>query len=118
MTEGKLERTLNKETEAAEKAEGIKLENIEIGEKLKITTQNTEYLLEHREDGFYLSGHKKYCPTPRKAQINGSTWGGHAIMPGFIGVGMHMEIRSIEGVDITGDAITTSIIKSIEKIRV
>ncbi len=115
-SEEKFELTLDAETRAAEKAEGVKLEDIKIGEKLKITTQNTEYILEHREDGFYLSGNKDYCPTPAKAQINGSTWGGHAIMSGFIGVGMQMEIGSIEGTDIAGDVITTSIIKSIEKV--
>ena len=115
--EKRLERTLDAETRVAEKAEGVKLESIKIGEKFKITTQNTEYILEHREDGFYLSGSKKYCPMPRKTQINGSTWGGSAIMSSFIGVGMHMEIGSIEGTDIVGDAITTSVIKSIEKIE-
>ncbi|MDP3696756.1 MAG: hypothetical protein Q8R55_01865 [Candidatus Taylorbacteria bacterium] len=116
--EKRYERTLDAETRAAEKAEGVKLSDIKIGQKLKITTQNTEYILEHREDGFYLSGNKDYCPTPRKTQINGSTWGGHAIMSGgFIGVGMQMEIGSIEGTDIAGDVITTSIIKSIEKIE-
>lgn len=88
MTEQRFDRTLGAETEAAEKAQGIKLAEVQVGEKFKITTQNSEYMLEHREDGFYLSGNKDYCPTPRKAQINGSTWGGHNIMAGFIGIGM------------------------------
>lgn len=113
----KPQRTLGAETEAAEKTKGIKLAEIEVGEKFKITTQNTEYILEHREDGFYLSGNKKYCPTPRKAQINGSTWGGRSLMTDFIGIGMQMEIGSLEGTDIAGDVITTSIIKNIEKIE-
>ena len=109
--------TLGSEVESAEKAKGIRLAEIKIGEKYKITTQNTEYILEHREDGFYLSGDKKRVPTPKKVQINGSTWGGRAIMPGFIGIGMSMEISSIQGYDMSGDTITTTTIKSIEKIE-
>ena len=109
-------KTLEKEAELAEQAKGVKLEDIAIGEKLKIVTKNTEYILEHREEGYYLSGHKKYCPTPKKVIINGSTWGGSAIITGFLGIGMHMEINSIEGTDIAGNAITTSEIENIERI--
>lgn len=110
-------KTLESEVESAEKAEGIRLDEIKIGEKYKITTQNTEYILEHREDGFYLSGDKKRVPTPKKVQINGSTWGGSFIMPDFIGIGMSMEIGSIQGYDMSGDRITTSVIKNVEKIE-
>lgn len=113
----KFYRTLDKEVESVEKTDGIKLADIQVGEKFKISTQNTDYILELREDGYYLSGDKKLVPVPRKVQINGSTWGGNAIKSDFIGIGMHMEIGSIQGYDMSSDRITTSAIKSIEKIE-
>lgn len=115
--EKEFEMEFEKEVESAEKAEGIKLNDLHTGDKFKILTQNTEYILEKREDGLYLSGNKKYFPTPKKVSITGSTWGGSAIIPGFIGEGMNMEIGSIEGTDFAGESVTTSKIASIEKIN-
>jgi hypothetical protein len=117
MVENRFERTLDKETEFAKNAEGVRLDEIAVGEKFRISTKNTEYILEHREDGFYLSGNKNYCPTPRKVQIAGSTRRGSAIMLGFIGIGMILEISSVQGYDIQGDRILTSPIQNIEKIK-
>lgn len=70
---------------------GIFLEKILVGKVLRIKTQKREYLLEHREDGFYLSGHPEYCPTPTLVKPHGSTWGGSAIKTGYIGRGMDFE---------------------------
>lgn len=104
---------LGKNVEFAENTPGIKLDDIKTGEKFMISTQNTEYVLEKRDDGLYLSGNEKYCPTPRKVSITGSSWGGSAIKSRFIGEGMRMEFSVIEG---ASDIITSSI-GSIEKIE-
>ena len=111
------ERTLNRETEAAERIPGFFLKDILVGEKLRITTKNTEYILEHREDGFYMSGSPEWCPTQKKVMISGSTWGGSAIKVGFIGEGMFLEITSIQGADMAGNGKTTSAIEKVEKLE-
>jgi hypothetical protein len=108
---------LERITEMAKMAEGINLDEIKVGESYKITTHNTEYLLERREDGFYLSGHEKFCPTPRKVIIGGSTMGGHAIISNAIKIGMGIEIDSITGYDMQGDRIVTSKVDEIEKVE-
>lgn len=106
-------RTIEKVAEGAKNADGVSLEDIKVGQKLKIETAHTEYVLERREDGFYLSGNEKYCPTPRKVIISGSNFGGSSIMPGFLGIGMHMEFGIIEG----HDKIVTSKIEDIETLE-
>jgi hypothetical protein len=75
---------------------GIFIEKIQVGKTLRIKTKKREYLLEHRDDGFYLSGHPEYCPTPTHVKPHGSTWGGSAIKAGYIGRGMDFEY-GIEG---------------------
>ena len=117
MAEKKLVPTLDKEVELSEKVEGIKLNDMGIGEKYRITTENTEYLLERRKDGFYISGNKKYCPTPRKAEIAGSRFHkqGSSIMDRFIGIGLYMEISWIEETPVEGPIVTSSI-RNVEKV--
>ena len=48
------------------------LNNLEVGKKLEVSTQNTTYLIERREDGLYISGHPKICPEPKRVNITGS----------------------------------------------
>lgn len=48
------------------------LNDLAIGKKLEVSTQNTQYVIERREDGLYISGHPKICPEPMKANIAGS----------------------------------------------
>jgi len=74
-----------------EKAESFKLDNLEVGKNLEVKTRHTTYLIEHREDGFYISGNLKYCPEPTKFYLNGSTFGGSLIKIGEIVVGGRME---------------------------
>lgn len=62
-----------------------------MGSKIEFETENTLYLLEHREDGFYISGNQRFCPTATKCNIHGSTWGGSMLKMQFIGRGMNCE---------------------------
>lgn len=79
--------------EFATAAEG---ESLPVGKSLKVKTRNTEYLIENREDGTYISGHATYCPVPTKCFISGSTWGGSVLKVGWVGVGMYLEFSTDE----------------------
>ncbi len=83
-----------------------------IGKNLMVQTVNTTYLIENREDGTYISGNKKYCPTPTKCNIHGSTWGGSMLKMGWIGVGMHLEFST----DKHPHRITTSEIQDVQEL--
>lgn len=83
---------------------GMKVENLPTGKTLKIVTQHTTYSLEHREDGYYISGHPDFCPTPERAIIAGSTFGGSMLKVGFVGRGMFLEFRLVQ----QGEVFTTS----------
>ena len=72
---------------------GIKVENLPVGKTLKIVTQHHVYSLEHRTDGYYVSGHPEFCPDPERAVIAGSTFGGSMLKVGFVGRGMFLEFR-------------------------
>jgi hypothetical protein len=81
---------------AAEDQEGKDLEKMEVGATLEATTESGRtYIIEKRTDGFYISGHPRYCPEPTKAEI-GSRVGNEMIRPNFIGNGAHLEF-TIEG---------------------
>lgn len=91
---------------------GAHLDKLEIGKKLKVSTQNTIYTIEHREDGYYISGHPKYCPEPTKLKSIGSTWGGSMIKQNYIGRGMMLEFQTPNH---RGPPIITSQIKEVEE---
>lgn len=96
--------------EQSEADGGLWLENVPVGKQVLIQTENTLYTLEHpSEDGWLISGHPKYCPTPASCSISGSTWGGSMLKMGFVGVGMHLEFH-VEGFS----RLTTSQIKTVE----
>ena len=91
---------------------GVWLDQIEVCTTLFVRTRNTLYTIEKREDGFYISGHEKYCPKPTLATIHGSTLGGSMIKAGFVGVNMYLEF-TLEG---QRYPITTSRIFSIAEL--
>ena len=91
---------------------GAYLDKLEIGKKLKVSTENTIYTIEHREDGYYISGSQKYCPQPTKLKGIGSTWGGSMIKENYIGRGMRLEFQIPNH---EGGPITTSLIKEVEE---
>jgi hypothetical protein len=74
---------------------GAYLDKLAIGKLLHVVTQNRIYTIEHRADGFWISGHPQYCPEPTLAYIAGSTWGGSMLKMKFVGIGMHLEFRPV-----------------------
>jgi hypothetical protein len=72
-------------------AEQFNLNNLAIGGKVEVKTKNTAYLIERGEDGLYISGSEKYCPKPTKVYIEGSTYGGRAIINDTVVVGGYLE---------------------------
>ena len=96
----------------SEEDDGVWLHEIEEGTVVYLLTRNTLYTIEKRADGFYISGHEKYCPKPTNAHIHGSTFGGSIIKAGFVGVDRHLEFTT-EG---HPGMITTSRIQSISEL--
>lgn len=86
-----------------------------VGKSVKVQTKNTLYLVENRADGTYISGNQKYCPTPVKCYIQGSTWGGSMIKLGWIGRGQYLEVTLEEGPH-AGKTITTSMIQEVTEL--
>jgi hypothetical protein len=84
---------INDNISRSETEGGAYLNNLAVGKRLYVTTQSRVYTIEHREDGFYIWGHPKYCPEPILASIAGSTWGGSMLKMNFVGIGMHLEFR-------------------------
>lgn len=103
---------INKAIQDSEIAGGAWIDRLEVGKTLKIQTRSREYTLEHRSDGFYISGHPRFCPTPSKCRVHGSTWGGSMLKVGFVGIGMHLEVY----IEDLKDVITTSEIQEVVEV--
>ncbi len=100
---------LQDKMEEAEILGGVDIRNVEVGKSLLVTTLNSKYTIEHREDGFYISGGERF-KNPVLAVINGSTYGGSVIKDQFIGRGMHLEFI------VDKKTIVTSPIQEVEEI--
>ena len=71
---------------------GVRLEDLQPGSRLQVTTLNTRYqLLVLMGSMALITGHPLYCPGPVLVRIHGSTWGGSMLKVRFIGRGMCME---------------------------
>jgi hypothetical protein len=71
---------------------GVRLEDVQPGSRLQVTTRNTRYqLLVLNGNMALMTGHPLYCPRPVLVRIHGSTWGGSMLKLRFIGRGMCME---------------------------
>jgi len=84
---------------------GVYLESLPEGTVLEMQTKNHQYRILNQGRGGHvlISGHPEFCPSPLRARINGSTWGGSMLKMGFIGRGMRLEF-----VPARGKVITTS----------
>ena len=71
---------------------GMRLDDLPVGRKLEVITENHTYVIERREDGFWMSGDPKRFPKPTRVNIHGSTFGGSMIEEGFIGRDMRLEL--------------------------
>ena len=87
-------------TPASEEMEGLKLSELLVGKRAEIKTKNTVYNLERREDGYYLSGNLKTCPTPIKVNIVGSLMDGKTF-EGYIGLDMRLQYTQPDPGDIS-----------------
>lgn len=102
---------INKNIMQSELDGGLKLEEIEVGETIKVQTRNTLYTIKKiANDEYEISGNEKFCSVPKKCYIAGSTWGGSMLKMGFIGLGMFME----GNLNFDEKSFLTSQIKSIE----
>lgn len=77
---------------------GADLRKLPVNGILKVTTKNTVYVIcrlaEGEEDWPYeISGSPRFCPTPERAYIAGSTWGGTMLKMHYIGRDMHMQFH-------------------------
>jgi hypothetical protein len=71
---------------------GVRLEDVQPGSRLQVTTRNTRYqLVVLKENMALMTGHPLYCPRPVLVRIHGSTWGGSMLKLRFLGRGMCME---------------------------
>ena len=77
--------------------EGVRLDALNVGDKLELATKNRTYLVENRgDDEMLICGHPKYCPQPTLVKLYGSAEGWTTIRPGFIGQGMYLEFHHPE----------------------
>ena len=72
---------------------GCDLDKVPVGGLVLVTTRHDRFVVEKLQDGYLISGHKKYCPVPTKCTIAGSIYRreGSMIRIHFIGRGMFME---------------------------
>ena len=99
--------------EQSERDGGVVLEDLPRGQRVEIQTKHTLYVVSRCAIGhLYIEGSEKYCPTPVRCQIHGSTWGTPMIKVGFIGVGMHMEYSTDEH---RGTILTSTILSATVK---
>ena len=97
----------------SEKDGGLDLTGLIEGDEVHVQTQNTLYKIKKAEDRwFHIEGHAKYCPTPTRGRIQGSTFGGSMLKLNFLGINMHMEMV-LDGWGV----VTTTAIKEIHVFR-
>jgi hypothetical protein len=82
-----------------------------VGHSLKVQTKHTLYLIEKRPEGFFISGHERFCPIPTECSIHGSTWGASMLKVSFVGRGMNLEFSTK-----TYPCVTTSSIQEITEL--
>lgn len=96
----------------AEDVEGIYLSELSAGDVLVIQTQNNTYSLVYLgAAAALLVKHSSRLAEPLSVNVLGSTWGGSALMMGFLGVGMCMEVQQLE----EDRVLVTSPIQSLQR---
>lgn len=98
---------------------GVFLDSVPVCKKIEMTTQNRVYMIEKRLDGYYISGHPEFCPTPTKINIHGSTFvqKSNMIKIKFIGRGMFLEFSKPQPDDPEKNQTTwTSEIKEVREL--
>lgn len=105
-------RTLNAIVDCTEELEAVYKADLELGDQLLVTTRNSIYSIYVLQEGLYsISGgwFDRRGLSPTKVEINGCTWGGHAIKLDILAArGLHLEF---------GNHVVTSRIMKFEVIR-
>jgi hypothetical protein len=105
-------RTLDAIVDHTEGLEAVYRADLELGDKLLVTTRNSIYSIYFLQEGFYsVSGgwFDQHGLSPSKIEINGCTWGGRAIKLDILAAcGLHLEF---------GNQVVTSRIMKFQVIR-
>ena len=92
---------------------GVDIDCAPAGTQIVVRTSHREYFLETRAAReVSISGHPEYCPHASHVIVRGSSRSGLPYLPGFIGVGMHLEFEHPTGV-----IIRTSIVREVLELR-
>lgn len=90
---------INRNIAESELAGGVWLEEMLVGEKLRVVTHNRTYIIWKKDDGYYIKGHPEFCPDFVKVEIAGSTWNRTTramLKMKFVGNGMFLEFNHPE----------------------
>lgn len=92
--------------------EGIYLSELSTGDVLVVQTQDTTYSLVYLgAAAAMLAKHSPNLAEPLSVNVLGSTSGGSALMMGFLGVGMCMEVQHLD----EDRVLVTSPIQSLQR---
>ena len=88
-------RTLSGFVVEADDEEGVAIESLEPGTALTVQTLNSQYrlIVTDGEQGQVLVEGTARFPEPTPAVVQGSSAGGSLLKTGWIGPGLHMELR-------------------------
>ena len=91
----------------AEVLDEVDISSLDKGSVIEVETKSRHYRIEYLGgDEAWISGHPKLCPTPVRAQIDGSI-GRSGIEPGSIKQGMHLVFKLLgDNVPVTTSEIT------------
>ena len=91
-------RTLDAIVDHAGQLEGVYKSDLEVGDRLVVTTRNSTYFIDVFQEGLYtVSGgwFDRQGLSPTNVAINGCTWGGHAIKEDLLAAcGLHLEFEN------------------------
>ena len=91
-------RTLSAIVDHVERLEAVYKRDLEIGDRLVVTTRNSTYYIDSFQHGLYtVSGgwFDRKGMSPANVAINGCTWGGHAIKEDLLAArGLHLEFEN------------------------
>ena len=98
-------RTLDGFVDAVSQADGISLTDVDAFSTLVVRTDNSVYqitiLQPYTREVFVQGG--AFFPERTRACLNGSSFGGSCLKPGWVGIGLHMEFHAEEQWVITSD---------------
>jgi hypothetical protein len=91
-------RTLDAIVDQAARLEAVYKTDLEVGDRLVVTTRNSTYYIDLFQLGFYTVSGGWFDTnglSPANVAINGCTWGGHAIKEDILAArGLHLEFEN------------------------